>query len=151
MENKMADLIHSVLPTPRRKIACIHPDDSLKKSIHLMAQLDIGALVVLDAKGKLAGILSERDIVRACLNKDLIDLEHTKVSEIVHKKITILSSRDLIETAMEAMTATKRRHVLIRDEGENLTAIISIGDLLYHLLEDKTRVIEQLENYIHTY
>ena len=149
----MTDLIHSVLPTPRRKIAYIYPDDSVKKSIHLMAELDIGALVVVDndKNNKLIGILSERDIVRAFLNKGIIDLEKTKVSDVVCRTVTILSPHDSVETAMEAMTATKRRHILIRDESEELIAIISIGDLLYHLLEDKDRVIKQLENYIHTY
>ncbi|WP_232220691.1 CBS domain-containing protein [Legionella tunisiensis] len=63
--------------------------------------------------------------------------------------MSVLNLFDPIEDAMETITKTKRRHVLVAEQG-NLVAILSIGDLLFHLLEDKTRVIEQLESYIHT-
>ena len=62
-------------------------------------------------------------------------------------KVTILSPHDLVEKAMQAMTETKRSHVLIRENG-NFVAILSIGDLLYYLLEESTRVIAHLEHYI---
>lgn len=150
MENQMADLIHNALHMPKRAIIFIHPEDSVKKCINLMTEMDIGALVVVDNNQQLIGIVSERDIVRSCLHK-CVNLETAKVADVVHHEITILSPNDHIEKAMQAITATKRRHVLIRDENNDLVAILSIGDLLYHLLEDKSRVIEQLENYIHTY
>ncbi|AWN74806.1 CBS domain-containing protein [Legionella anisa] len=146
----MADLIHNALPSPKRKIMYIHPDDSVRKSIDMMTEHDIGALVVVDNDNQLVGIVSERDIVRSCLHK-CINLETGKVSDVVYRDVTILSPNDVVEKAMQAMTATKRRHVLIRDENNEFVAILSIGDLLYHILEDKLRVIEQLENYIHTY
>lgn len=146
----MADLIHNALPVPKRKIIFIHPEDSVRKSIDMMTEYDIGALVVVDNDNQLVGIVSERDIVRSCLH-ECINLDTGKVSDVVHRDITILSPNDVVEKAMQAMTATKRRHVLIRDENDEFVAILSIGDLLYHLLEDKARVIEQLENYIHTY
>lgn len=57
---------------------------------------------------------------------------------------------DSIEKAMEAITFTKRRHVLIAEKG-TLLAMVSIGDLLFNMLENKSQMIEQLENYIHTY
>lgn len=115
-----------------------------------MTEMDIGALVVMDNDNQLVGIVSERDIVRSCLHQ-CINLEKAKVSDVVHKDVTILSPNDVVEKAMQAMTSTKRRHVLIRDENNQFVAILSIGDLLYHLLADKYRVIEQLQNYIHTY
>ncbi|KTD56606.1 CBS domain protein [Legionella santicrucis] len=146
----MADLIHNALPTPRRKIIYIHPEDSIKKCINLMSEMDIGALVVVDNENQLIGIVGERDIVRSCLHR-CINLETAKVADVVYKEVAILSPNDHIEKAMQVITATKRRHVLIRDENNEFIAILSIGDLLYHLLEDKARVIEQLENYIHTY
>jgi CBS domain-containing protein len=150
MENKMADLIHSVLPKLRPEIAYIHPNDPLRKCIDLMISLDIGALVVIDNQDKLVGIVSERDIVRSCKNnKKCADLAFGKVSDVVYKEVTILSPNDVVEKAMQVMTQTKRRHVLIRDDNDKFIAILSIGDLLFHLLEDKARTIEHLENYIH--
>lgn len=142
----MTDLIHNVLPRSPRAIAYIHPDDSVKQCVDKMVALDIGALVVLDDNEHLLGIVSERDIVRSCLAKS--SLEQMHAGDIAFKAVTILSSHDPIEKAMQAMTDTKRRHVLIRDN-EALIAILSIGDLLNHMLEDKARVIEHLEQYIH--
>lgn len=142
----MTDLIHNVLPQSPRAIAYIHPNDSVKRCVDKMIELDIGALVVLDDSGHLLGIVSERDIVRSCLAKN--NLEHAKAVDIAFKEVTILSPHDPIEKAMQAMTATKRRHILIRDD-DTLIAILSIGDLLHHMLEDKARVIEHLEHYIH--
>lgn len=145
----MADLIHNVLPMPQRKIVYIHPEDSIRKCIDLMTELDIGALVVVDKHDKLLGMVSERDIVRSCLHQ-CVNLETGKVAEVVYKDVTILRPNDAVEKAMQAMTKTKRRHVLIRDEQDEFVAILSIGDLLFHLLDDKARTIEHLENYIHT-
>ncbi|MFI4962913.1 MAG: CBS domain-containing protein [Legionellales bacterium] len=144
----MAHLIHSVLPMPRRNVVSIHPDDTVKKCINLMSEHNIGALVVVDNEKQLIGIVSERDIIQYCLHKGF-NLNKAKASDIVYKEVTVLSPHDIVEKAMQAMIETKRRHVLIREHGE-LVAILSIGDLLFHLLEDKARVIEQLENYIHT-
>ncbi|MBL7480049.1 CBS domain-containing protein [Legionella bononiensis] len=143
----MAHLIYSVLPMPPRKIVYIHPNESVKKCIDLMVDMDIGAVVVVDSENKLIGIVSERDIVRSCLHQ-CVDLNAGKVSDVVFTKVSILSPHDTVEKAMQVITQTKRRHLLIRENDEFL-AILSIGDLLLHLLDDKARVIEHLEHYIH--
>ncbi|MFT4059898.1 MAG: CBS domain-containing protein [Legionella sp.] len=145
----MAELLHSVLPSPRREIVYIHPEDSIRKCIDIMTNLDIGALVVVDKNNKLVGIISERDIVRSC-KQQCVSLEKGKVSEVVFKEVTILSPHDVVEKAMQAMTKTKRRHVLVREDNGEFIAIVSIGDLLYYLLDNKARIIEHLENYIYT-
>lgn len=144
----MANLIHNVLPRPPRKITFIKPDDTIKKCIDLMAEHNIGALVVLDDDHKLTGIVSERDIVFSCLHKGL-NPHTTKASEVAFTNVSVLSPHDHVEKAMQTMTDTKRRHVLIYEKDE-LIAILSIGDLLFYLLEDKAREIEHLEHYIHT-
>lgn len=146
----MAHPIHNVLPNPPRKITFIRPDETVAKCINIMCERDIGALVVVNQENQLVGIVSERDIVRSCLHKKL-NPNTTPAADIVFTKVTILSSHDPVDKAMQAMTETKRRHVLIADNPNEFIAILSIGDVLYHLLDDKLRVIEQLENYIHTY
>ena len=148
MEIEMAHLIHSVLPMPPRKIIFIKPDDTVKKCIDVMAESNIGALVVLDNDDKLIGIVSERDILFSCLHKGF-DIKTATAADVVYTKVTVLSPHDVVEKAMQAMTDTKRRHILIREKDEFI-AILSIGDLLYHLLEDRAKTIEHLENYIHT-
>ena len=144
----MANLIHSILPQPRHPIAYVNPDVSIAQCVEIMIQHNIGALVVGDDENIL-GILSERDIVRGLVHSGLSP-NKTKASDILHADITILSSSDTIEMAMAAVTFTKRRHILVAEEGK-VIAILSIGDLLFNHIEDKDRVIEQLENYIHTY
>ncbi len=144
----MANLIHSILPHPRRPITYTHPDVSVAQCVDIMVQGNIGALVVTDDDNVL-GILSERDIVRSLVNKGLSPTS-TKVSEIVHADITVLQSSDTVEKAMEAITYTQRRHILVAEEGK-IVAILSIGDLLFNFLEENRRVIEHLEHYIHTY
>ena len=143
----MAQLIYAMLPRPRRPIAFIKPEDSVLHCAKRMRDENIGALVVHDGHA-LIGIVSERDIVRACVSKGL-DASILTVADVVFPEVSLLDAEDTIEHAMKIVTRTKRRHLLIREKGE-LTAILSIGDLLFYLLEDKSKVIEHLENYIHT-
>lgn len=141
----MAYLIYSILPNPRRPIVFIEPDVCVADCVKLMNDNDIGALVVRRDK-ELIGLVSERDIVRAFMMKGLNPQEAT-AADIAWKKVSILDIDDPVEKAMETITRTKRRHVLIEEKGE-LAAIVSIGDVLFHLLEDKVRLIKHLENYI---
>lgn len=142
----MAQLIHSVLSQPKRPIVYVEPALSVAKCVEMMTSNDIGALVVRDGQS-LVGMISERDIVRACVRYGLSP-EKTSAGDIAFKEVSILSVDDPVEMAMEIITLTKRRHVLVQEKNE-LVAILSIGDLLFHLLDDKSRVIEHLENYIH--
>ncbi|MBA2711895.1 MAG: CBS domain-containing protein [Tatlockia sp.] len=144
----MTQLIYSALPQPRRPLVSVPPVVSVSQCITMMTNQNIGALAVLDEE-KIVGIVSERDIVRASIKKNF-DLYTTTALEIAYPDFSVLDLNEPVELAMEVITKTKRRHVFVSDDGE-LVAILSIGDLLFFLLEDKTRVIEQLENYIHSY
>ena len=144
----MTQLIFSALPQPRRPIVSVPSMVSLSQCVDMMTKQNIGALLVRDEE-TIVGILAERDIVRACLRPDF-DLYKTTALDVVCTEFSVLNSNDPLEEAMEVITNTKRRHVLVAEEGE-VVAMLSIGDILFYVLEDKTRVIEQLENYIHTY
>ncbi|KTD30188.1 MULTISPECIES: cyclic nucleotide-binding/CBS domain-containing protein [Legionella] len=144
----MAHLIYSALPQPRRPIVYVNPKITVAQCIDIMIKENIGAVVVFEGKN-LMGMVTERDIVRSCLQQAL-DPNKATAADVVYTDVSVLNLFDPVEKAMETITETKRRHVLIEENGE-IVAILSIGDLLFHLLEDKTRVIEQLENYIHTY
>lgn len=142
----MAYLIDSILPKPARPIAFITPDSTVAECIEKMIALDIGALVVFDAHAIL-GIVSERDIVRCAGLHRGIDSRKITAREILCPTMSELQHNDTIEKAMQVITQTKRRHVLVRNKGQ-LVAILSIGDVLFHLLDDKMREIKHLENYI---
>ncbi|KTD35886.1 Hypoxic response protein 1 [Legionella nautarum] len=144
----MAHLIYSALSEPRRPIVYVSPKTTVSQCINLMIKENIGAVIVLEREN-LVGMVTERDIVRSCLSLDL-DPHKTTAADVAYSKVSVLNLFDPVEKAMEIITETKRRHILIEENGK-FVAILSIGDLLFHLLEDKIRVIEQLENYIHTY
>ncbi|MCX7117393.1 MAG: CBS domain-containing protein [Legionellales bacterium] len=143
----MANLIYSILPVPRRAIVFVHPDVSLAQCVTMMVQDNIGALVVSDDV-TILGILSERDIVRAMTKKDFSRRE-MKAADILSGKATVLKSSDTVEMAMEAITKTRHRHILVSEEGE-IIALLSIGDLVFHLLKDQSLTIEHLQHYIQT-
>lgn len=144
----MASLIYNILPIPPRPIAYINPNDTVCQCIEVMTEKNIGALVVVDEDKKLIGLVSERDILQSCFYKGLNDKEAT-AKDVAYKNVSILTPKDTVEKAMQVITETKRRHILIQENGR-LIAIVSIGDLLFYLLEDKARVIAHLEQYINS-
>ena len=144
----MSSTIRSVLPNPTRSLITVYPDVLIRSAIDLMAEENIGALAVFDEVNYL-GILSERDIIRQVLLQTL-DPNKALVSDAMCSDIMILDVKEPIETAMSVISQTRRRHILV-SENSNVIAILSIGDLLFNLLEERAQTIEHLENYIHTY
>jgi CBS domain-containing protein len=142
----MSNLIYTILPKPMREIVSIHPDLTVSQCLEIMVSRSIGALVVTD-DDNLMGIVSERDIVWGLLHNKM-EIMNKPASDILWANVAVLKPTDTVETAMVVITKTKRRHVLIAEEGK-LIAIVSIGDILCSLLDEKDRVIEHLENYIH--
>lgn len=143
----MANLIHSILAEHNRSIVYVHPDVSITQCVDMMVRGNIGALVVMDDDNVL-GLLSERDVIRSLVHKGLPPTS-TKASDVMCAEFTMLSPNDTVETAMEAITHTRRRHLLIAESGK-IIAILSIGDILFTTLDDKNRQIEHLQNYIHS-
>jgi CBS domain-containing protein len=141
----MPHLLHSILPTPRRKLEIVSPDTTVAECIEIMKTKDIGALVVMDNQD-LLGIVGERDIIRNACHQDG-NFNAIRAMDIVFKRVSVLSEHDSVEKAMQVITATKRRHILIK-ENHVYVAIISIGDLMFHLLDEDLRVIQHLEKYI---
>lgn len=144
----MAQLIHSILPETRRPVLYIHPDVSVTQCVEVMTRNDVGALVVTDDEN-IVGIVSERDIVRNLVGKNRSP-DTTAVNEIACASVNVLTPSDTVEQAMHLITYTKHRYVLIKED-EELIAIISIGDLLFNLLQDKEQKIDELKKYIQTY
>lgn len=141
----MANLIYSALPLPRRPIATIDSDATVAESVRRMLKDKIGALVIMKGD-KVVGMVTERDIVRHSIDPDF-DIHRVRLRDIACEPVSVMDITDPVEAAMETITRTKRRYVLV-EENNKLVAVLSIGDLLYHLLDDKARVIQHLENYI---
>jgi CBS domain-containing protein len=125
----------------------IAPDASVFEALKLMAEKDVGALVVTDS-GKLAGIISERDYARKVIlyGKSSHDMA---VREIMTGKVVTVSPGQTVEDCMALMTARRIRHLPVIEDGE-LIGVLSIGDLVKEVIAEQEQTIKQLESYIHS-
>jgi len=126
----------------------VRPDESVFNALNLMADKDVGALLVTD-KGKLVGIFSERDYARkiVLLGKSSLD---TPVRDVMTKNVVYIDSGQSMVDCMEIMTEKRIRHLPVMED-ENLIGVISIGDVVKAIISDQEFIIRQLENYITGY
>ena len=137
--------VRDLLRIKGNEVWSIAPDASVYEALTLMAEKDIGALLVLDG-GQLAGILSERDYARKIVLKGKTSRE-TAVREIMTGKVMWTRPEQTIEECMALMTNKRIRHLPVLDEGR-LIGVISIGDVVKSIISEQEFMIEQLENYI---
>lgn len=137
--------VMQVLETKGNQIWSIAPDRSVYDALQVMAEKEVGALVVLEG-GKLVGILSERDYARKVILKGLSSPQ-TPVQNIMTTKVVYARPEQTIEEAMALMTDKRCRHLPVM-EGERLLGVLSIGDLVKASIAEKQFIINQLENYI---
>ena len=119
---------------------------TIAEAVELLNGRKIGAIVVTTDKGKVAGILSERDIVRH-LGKDWSALAGKPVSEVMTKDVVTMSRRATVAEVMERMTERRIRHLPIVDNGE-LVGIVSIGDVVKRKIEEAEQEANALKEYI---
>lgn len=123
----------------------VTPDTMVYEALGLMAEKDVGALLVLDAT-RLVGIISERDYARKVILRGKSSLG-TPVREIMTSNVVTVSPQQTVEECMTLMTARRVRHLPVLVAGE-VIGIVSIGDLVKASLDDKDFLIKQLETYI---
>jgi CBS domain-containing protein len=130
-----------------REVHTIGPDARVIDALKLMAEKDVGALVVTEG-GRLAGIISERDYARKVIlqGKSSHDIA---VREIMTSKLVTVHSRHTVEECMGLMTSKRIRHLPVT-EGERLIGVLSIGDLVKEVIAEQEATIRQLESYIHS-
>ena len=126
----------------------VQPDTTVFDAIQLMADKNVGALLVTH-HGKLAGIISERDYTRKVALKGKSSKE-TRVREILSPKVVHATPAHSIEECLRLMTEHRVRHLPVLD-GERIAGVISIGDLVNWIISAQTSTISQLETYISGY
>ncbi len=129
-------------------VVTIEPTVDLAAAVKLMSERRIGAVVIIDVDRRVAGILSERDIVRALARRGPAVLGET-VEAVMTRKVVTCTQDDTVGAIMEQMTAGKFRHLPVVEDGR-LAAIISIGDVVKHRLEEVERESDALREYIAT-
>jgi CBS domain-containing protein len=129
-------------------IVGIEPSADLKAAAQLLSAHRIGAVLIRGAGGRLAGILSERDIVRAISEHGAGALA-LPVSQVMTRNVTTCGEEDSVASIMERMTAGKFRHMPVVSKGE-LVGLVSIGDVVKHRVGEIEQESEAMRDYIRT-
>ena len=138
--------VQQLLDSKRHRLISVSPDSTVLDVLKLMAEKEIGAVLVLDGE-QLAGIFSERDYARKVLLQGKSSKE-TPVREIMTEKVVCVQPEQTIEDCMGLMTDKRIRHLPVLDS-KKVVGVISIGDVVKEMLSEKEFVIKQLESYIH--
>lgn len=140
----VAEIIKS---KPDGKVHSVKPTDTVLSALKLMADMHIGALLVMEGD-KIAGIFTERDYARkvVLLGRASID---TPISEVMTRAVRFVHPTNSAEECMALMTENRLRHLPVVDEGGKLLGMVSIGDLVKDIISAQQFIIEQLTHYIH--
>ena len=137
--------IAQLLQEKGRTVWTIAPDATVYAALSLMAEKNVGALVVVEG-AHVVGILSERDYARKVILKGKFSKD-TLVREIMTGKVYFVPPTQTIEECMALMTAERIRHLPVLED-DQLVGIISIGDVVRVVISEKEFLIKQLEHYI---
>ena len=138
--------IGAILSQKSKDIFSIASDATVSEAIRMMDEKNVGALLVMDGE-RLNGIISERDYTRKVFLRGKRSRE-TKVSEIMSTNVTVTHPREPVEKCLRLMTDKHIRHLPVV-EGDQVVGVISIGDLVKHVISCQQAAIAHLENYIH--
>ena len=137
--------IRDVLHRKGGTVLTTHRQASVLEAIGMMSQANIGALVIVD-NDRPIGIFTERDYLRKIALEGRSSRE-TPVEEVMSSPLITVEPTETTRRAMETMTECRCRH-LVALEGERMAGIVSLGDLVKHMLVEKEAEVEQLSSYI---
>ncbi|EDQ32984.1 putative signal-transduction protein [Hoeflea phototrophica DFL-43] len=138
--------VKHILDEKGREVVTVSPSMGTADAVRFLADNKIGAVVVTGAGGKIAGILSERDIVRAIASRGA-DALSAPIYDIMTSKVTTCGESHTVNQVMELMTKGRFRHLPVEADGK-LIGIISIGDVVRRRIEDVEREAEEIKAYI---
>jgi CBS domain-containing protein len=138
--------VRDILSIKGQDVTTIRPDDTIAVTSELLAKHRIGAVLVTDAAGQIAGILSERDIVRG-LAKHGAAVAALAVGDLMTREVQTCTPNDTIADIMGVMTAHRFRHLPVLEDGR-LAGIVSIGDVVKYRLDEAKLEVESLRDYV---
>lgn len=140
--------VANILSVKGHGVVTAAPDQTLFELTQLLADKGIGAVVVLDRAGAIAGIISERDVMRAIAKRGASALEE-RVSSNMTRSVETTGEDASVMSVMQRMTKGRFRHMPVVSGGQ-LTGVISIGDLIKNRLADMEQEQQALKEYIGT-
>jgi CBS domain-containing protein len=137
--------IHEILDHKGSSVWTIAPEATVFEAIQLMSDKNVGALLVTERE-RLIGIISERDYTRKVALKGKSSKE-LKVRDIIPERVLSVTPHHTVEDCMRLMTEQRVRHLPVLD-GQQITGVVSIGDLVNWIISAQSTTIRQLETYI---
>jgi CBS domain-containing protein len=137
--------VRNILEAKGRAVFSVEPTVMVLKAIELMCEKNIGGLLIVE-KGKLAGIFTERDYARKLILKGKSSKD-TPIGELMTPNPFTVTPDSSIDDCMKLMTDKFIRHLPVMENGE-LIGMISIGDVVRHVINEQRDIIEHLEHYI---
>ena len=131
---------------PNQDVYTIEAADSVYNAVKLMAEKQIGALIVKE-NGAIAGIVTERDYARKIVLMDRSS-KTTPVRDIMSSAVRFVRPDQTTDECMALMTERRMRHLPVMDN-DDLIGMVSIGDLVKNIIAEQQFTIQQLEHYIH--
>ncbi len=141
-------LVKNILAEKGAEVETMTPSQTLSEAVQLLAKRKIGAVVVTKDRGRIAGILSERDIVRILASDGPAVLDKP-ISAAMTAKVKVCHEDNSINDVMEIMTTGRFRHLPVERDGM-LVGIISIGDVVKKRIEQVEHEAQEIRNYIAT-
>ena len=123
----------------------LDPQATVYEALQLMSDKEVGAILVLE-KGEVVGIFTERDYARKLILKGKFSKD-TAVRELMTQEVLYVDPHNTIDDCMVLMTNNRVRHLPVLDNGQ-LVGIVSLGDMVKHIISDQESTIAQLEKYI---
>jgi CBS domain-containing protein len=139
--------VRAILDSKGHQILSIEPDARLSGAVKILGERKIGAVLVM-SRGRIEGILSERDIVRVLAERGAAVLDEP-VSAVMTRKVISCRPTDTVAAIMEMMTSGKFRHLPVL-EGERVVGLISIGDIVTWRVGEYEAEQEAMREYIKT-
>lgn len=138
-------IIQDILNSKGSEVLTISGAASVRDAIGTMSEANVGAIVIQDGDTP-AGIFTERDYLRkiALQGKSSVD---TVISDVMSAPLITVEPSTPTRDAMETMTERRCRHLVVT-EGAKMVGIVSLGDLVKHMLQEKEAEVEQLSSYI---
>lgn len=136
-----------ILRSKGNEVYSVPPDTTVFDAISKMADLNIGALLVMDNE-TMVGIISERDYRNKIILKGRSS-KTTKVKEIMVDEVVVVKPNEKIKVCMQLMSDNKFRHLPVLD-GQKVVGVISIGDVVKSIIDKQKVVINELRDYIAT-
>lgn len=137
--------VQAILGNKGSQIVSIASDATIQEACRLLAEHRIGAVLILE-DGRVAGVFSERDVVRAVAQHGERALQ-IPLSEVMSRNVLTCRPEDSVDDVMAVMTARRVRHLPVLD-GDALVGIVSIGDVVKYRLDEAALEVDSLREYV---